>query len=288
MKMLEIDRRSGLSAIEFREEYLLPNKPVIFTDLTKDWEALEKWTLDFFKTQYGHLQCPVFSSNYSKPGKGYMTHDKLMRFDEYLTLTAAGNTDLRLFLYDIFKPAPELRADFRFPTVMGGFIKRFPLMFFGGKGSEVTMHYDIDCANVFLTQFVGNKRVILFSPEESKKLYHHPFTVKSLIDPKRPDMERFPALNHVTGYDTILRHGETIFMPSRYWHYMQYLDFSFGLALRSQNGIASSLQGGVNIASHYLIDKTMNVALGTKWHEWKEAKAFENARLYEGKRMMAV
>jgi hypothetical protein len=45
---------------------------------------------------------------------------------------------------------------------MGGFIKRFPLMFFGGKGAEVTMHYDIDCANVFLTQFVGNKRVDAF------------------------------------------------------------------------------------------------------------------------------
>jgi ribosomal protein L16 Arg81 hydroxylase len=282
MELREIDRRSGLSAREFQEEYLKKNKPVIFTDLTKDWEALDKWNLDYFINDYGHLECPIFSSNYSKPGKGYMTHDQMMRFDEFLTKTAKGNTDLRLFLYDIFKSAPELRDDFKFPTVMNGFIKSFPLMFFGGEGAEVTMHYDIDCANVFLTQFAGNKRVILFAPEESEKLYHHPFTVKSLVDPKKPDLHKFPALNSVVGYDTILKHGETIFMPSQYWHYMHYLDFSFGLALRSQNSVFSTLRGGANIAAHYLIDRSMNLLLGNSWHDWKEKKAYENARPYEG------
>lgn len=281
MLLQEIERRSGLTAREFQEEYLKKNKPVVFTDLTKDWAALNKWNIDFFKTNYGTLQVPVFSNNYSRPGKGYMSNDSEMPFREFLEITEKGNTDLRLFLFDIFKHAPELRNDFQFPTIMDGFLTRFPFMFFGGEGAEVTMHYDIDCANVFLTQFIGNKRVILFPPEESKKIYHHPFTVKSLIKPEKPDYEKFPALKKVKGYDTILKHGETIFMPSCYWHYMHYLDFSFGLALRSYNGVTARANGAINVAKHFLVDKGFNFIAPKKWHNWKERKAYEHAKMWE-------
>ena len=281
MTLLEVDRRTGLTKKEFQEEYLRPNKPVVFTDLTQDWTALNKWTAEFFKQEYGSLKVPVFSSNYSKPGKGYMSSDGELPFKEFIEITEKGHTDLRLFLYDIFDPAPELLSDFTFPTIMNGFIKRFPFMFFGGEGSEVTMHYDIDCANVFLSQFIGNKRIILFAPEQSRKIYHHPFTVKTLIDPKAPDYERFPALRNVEGYETILRHGETIFMPSRYWHYMHYLDFSFGLALRSHSSMGTRLRGGFNIASHFLFDKGFNLLAPKHWHHWKEKRAYQNAEPYE-------
>lgn len=282
MQLKQVDRRSGLTRKEFRDEYLRPNKPVVFTDMTKDWPALHKWTAEFFKEQYGDINVPVYSSNYSKPGKGYMTSDREMKFKEFLETTESGSTDLRLFLFDIFDPAPELRQDFQFPTIMRGFIKRFPFMFFGGAGSEVTMHYDIDCANVFLTQFVGNKHIILFPPEESDKIYHHPFTVKSLISPESPDYEKFPALRNVRGYETVLKHGETIFMPTRYWHYMHYLDFSFGLALRSYSTVGDRVRGGFNIAAHFMVDKVGNMLLPNKWHDWKEERAYENARPYEG------
>ena len=282
MQLKQVDRRSGLSKKEFLNEYLRPSLPVVLTDMTEDWPALNKWTFDFFKTQYGDIKVPVYSGNYSKPGPGYMASDKEMKFSEFLEATESGNSDLRLFLFDMFDPAPELRDDFQFPTVMRGFIKRFPFMFFGGAGSEVTMHYDIDCANVFLTQFVGHKHIILFPPEESDKIYHHPFTVKSLIQPESPDYEKFPALQNVNGYETILKHGETLFMPTRYWHYMHYLDFSFGLALRSQSSMETRMRGVFNIASHYLVDKVGNMLLPNKWHDWKEERAYKNAGPYEG------
>ncbi len=281
MVLKQVDRRAGLTKREFLNEYLRPNKPVVLTDLMQDWPALNKWTAEFFKEQYGDLKVPVFSSNYSKPGKGYMSSDKEMIFKDFIEATEKGNTDLRLFLFDMFKPAPELRQDFTFPTVMNGFIKRFPFMFFGGAGSEVTMHYDIDCANVFLTQFVGHKHVILFAPEQSAKIYHHPYTVKSLISPGAPDYEKFPALQHVEGYETILKHGETIFMPTRYWHYMHYLDFSFGLALRSHSSVGTRVRGVFNIASHFVIDKSFNILSPKRWHEWKEREAYERAKPFE-------
>ena len=282
MQMQRIDRRSHLTAEEFRREYLRKNKPVILTDVMQHWQAPQKWSLDFFKTNYGHLDVPVFSSNYSKPGKGYMAHDYEMRFDAFLDAISSGPSDLRLFLFDIFSSAPELREDFHFHTqLMDGWLTKFPFMFFGAPGSEVTLHYDIDCANVFLSQFHGTKRVILFAPGESEKIYHHPFTVKSLIDPKNPDLDRFPALKNVKGYDDILVHGETLFMPSRFWHYMRYEDFSFSLALRSQNSLFTAVRGGVNLATHFVVDKGLNTLMGKSWHDWKERQAYSRAKVYE-------
>ena len=53
IKIEEIDRRSGLTRRAFVDEYQRPNKPVIFTDLTKDWIAREKYTLDYFRSEHG-------------------------------------------------------------------------------------------------------------------------------------------------------------------------------------------------------------------------------------------
>jgi hypothetical protein len=281
MKLQQVDRRTGLTKREFIREYLRPGLPVVFTDMAQDWPAMQKWTAEFFKEKYGHLRVPVVTSNYSKPGPGYMSADREMLFRDFIETTEKGSTDLRLFLFDMFDPAPELREDFAFPKVMRGFIKRFPFMFFGGEGAEVTMHYDVDCANVFLTQFVGHKHVILFPPSESAKIYHHPFTVKSLIAPESPDYDKFPALRNVKGYETTLQHGETLFMPSRYWHYMHYMDFSFGLALRSFSGADARVRGAFNIASHYMIDKVGNIVWPNRWHQFKEDRAYRNAKPFE-------
>lgn len=280
MNLLPIERVSNISPDEFKEEFQRKNKPCVFTDFTKNWEALEKWNYQFFYDKYGHIEVPVFSSNYSKPGKSYMTNDTVMPFAEFLEKIKSGPTDYRLFLFDLFEHAPELKNDFFFPDYQYFWIK-VPFMFFGGESAEVTMHYDIDCANVFLTQFIGNKKVILFPPEESEKIYHHPFTVKSLIDPKNPDYNKFPALKNVTGYETVLQHGETLFMPSCYWHYMYYMDFSFGLALRSQNSPLTAAKGSFNLATHFVVDKGLNRLMGQTWHAWKERKAYENAKPFE-------
>ena len=199
-----IERRSGLDSETFAAEFLEPMMPVVFTDLMANWPAREKWTIDYFKTKYGHLRVPVVSNNYSKPGKGYMSPDRVISFQEYLEILESGPTDLRIFLWNIFREAPELREDFRIPTIMDGFVNELPFMFFGGQGSKVAMHYDIDMSNVFLNQIHGRKRVILFAPDQSRKLYQHPFTVASYVDINRPDLHRFPALAFAKGYEVML------------------------------------------------------------------------------------
>lgn len=269
MKLQPVDRRSGLTRVTFAKEYLEPRIPVVLTDLMKDWPALQKWSIGHLKQAYGDIRVPVFSENYSKPGKGYMSPDKELSFRDYLEMLEAGPCSYRLFLFNIFRHAPAMCDDFSLPTIMDGFYREFPFMFFGGEGSKVALHYDIDLSHVFLNQFHGRKRVVLFPPEESVHLYHHPFTVASYVDLNNPDYDTYPALQLVKGYEVTLQPGETLFMPSGFWHYIEYTDGGYSMSLRANESYVRRAKGLVNIAQHYMVDKGMNRLLGSNWREVK-------------------
>ena len=272
-----IEKKSGLTRKIFAEQYLEPLQPVVITDLMNDWEAKNNWTIDKLKKKYGQLEVPVVTPNYSKPGKGYMAADMSMSFGEYLTIMERGQMPYRIFLWNIFKHAPEMVNDFELPTIMDGFFKDFPFMFFGGKGSVTPMHYDIDMSHVFLNQLHGRKRVVLFSPEQSKNLYHHPYTVASYVDINQPDYKKFPALANVSGYEVTLNPGETIFIPSGFWHYIEYTDGGYSIALRANDSYVRRAKGAFSIARHYVVDKSMNRLLGEKWRGIKEVIAKRRA-----------
>lgn len=276
MKLTPIEKRSGLTRKEFIEEYLKPKRPVVFTDLVKDWPAVQKWTFDWLRETHGSIEVPLYDKHIHDPDK-YFKPAKVMSFGEYLTLIEQGPVDLRMFLFDIFKKAPELANDIRFPTIMDGFLKGYKYVFFGGEGSITGLHYDMDCSNVFLTQFQTRKEVILYAPDQAARLYQLPFTVMSKVDPINPDYEKYPAMKGLQGYHTILNHGETIFIPSLWWHYIRYIDGGFSLALRANDSPLTFMRGAFNLVRHTFVDHGMTWALGKKWHNWKHQKAAENA-----------
>lgn len=277
LELQPIERRTGLDPQIFAAEFLEPMVPVVLTDLMAAWPARGKWTIDYFKTKYGHLRVPVVSNNYSKPGKGYMSPDRIISFKEYLEILESGPTDLRIFLWNIFREAPELREDFHIPIIMAGFVNKLPFMFFGGQGSKVALHYDIDMSHVFLNQIHGRKRVILFAPDQSRLLYRHPFTVASYVDVNRPDLNRYPALALAKGYEVMLEPGETVYIPSGYWHYIEYADGGYSISLRSFGSIPARMRGLANIATHYFVDKGMNRLIGPSWRKMKERMAERRA-----------
>ncbi|MCC6463192.1 MAG: cupin-like domain-containing protein [Saprospiraceae bacterium] len=277
MELIPVDRRTGLSPETFATEYLHPLKPVVLTDVMANWPACHRWTIDHFKEHYGHLRVPVVSNNYSKPGKGYMTPDRIITFREFLEILEAGPSDLRIFLWNIFRAAPELRHDFQMPYIMDGFVDELPFMFFGGQGSHVALHYDIDMSHVFLNQIHGRKRVVLFARDQSRNLYQHPFTVASYVDLNNPDYEKYPALAKAKGYEVMLQPGETLFMPSGHWHYIEYTDGGYSISLRSFDSIPARVRGLANIARHYVVDKGMNRLMGPSWRRMKERMAAKRA-----------
>lgn len=277
MKLLQIERRTGLTREEFIENYLKPKRPVVFTDLSKDWPATQKWTFDYLRSTYGQLDVPVIGPDYHKPGPNYMKSGLTMKFGDYLTKIQQGPTQERIFLWNVFDHARELTSDVENPTICDGWVDKFPFMFFGGAGAVTNLHYDIDCSNVFHTHFWTRKHIILFDQEQNRYLYQHPYTVQSHVDPLNPNYEKHPALRKAVGHETILTHGETLFIPSLWWHHIMYLEGGYSLSLRSRDGLLTQAKGLWNIARHFTIDKGMNAVMGAKWKDWKEEQAQKRA-----------
>lgn len=279
MKLNPIERVSGMTPERFKEEYLKPRRPVVFTDLIDSWPAKNKWTWDYLIENFGEVIVPVADASFSKAGKNYLSPCTKMKFGEYLNLIREKPVDLRIFLFNILKNIPELAEDIRPFTIMDGFLDDYPFMFFGGQGSYTKIHYDIDCSNVFLTQFLTRKRVLLFPPDQSKYLHHLPFTVACEIDMIDPNEDKYPSLKYLEGQETILTHGETLFIPSQFWHHIEYTDAGFSLALRANNSIALRAKGAYNIARSFVVDRGMNKILGSKWANIKVAIAKANAEV---------
>lgn len=191
------------------------------------------------------------------------------------------NTNYRMFLFNLFKFNPKLRDEFPCPEIFKGILDRTSFMFFGGKQTTVRIHYDIDMSHVLHTHFGGRKRVVLIPKSYSKLLYCLPFNTYSLIDLDKPDYLKYPALKYVKGYDLVLEPGDTLFMPSGYWHYMTYLDSSFSVSYRKMApSIKLIAEGVLNLTILMPIDKLLNKLLDHKWLEIKMSIAEKRANRF--------
>lgn len=267
-----------ITAEQFRKKYMLPNKPVVIRGLLKGEPAYTKWTMDYFRKELGDLEVGIFDDIPEKVDRSYKAPDEYLRFEDYLNLIEREPTNKRIFLFNIFKHKPELRNDFKFPDINRGWVKQLPFTFFGGAHSIVRIHQDMDMSNVFLTQFHGKKRVVLFPPDQSELLYRFPFGVHSQVDVDHPDYEKFPALNYVKGQSTIMEMGDTLFIPSAWWHHIEYLEGGFAMSLRSLSPRWSTRFLGlwkVGVATH--IDDLFRKLFGKKWFHWKNKTAFKRA-----------
>lgn len=274
-----IERASNLSKHDFQQQFSLPLEPVILEDFTKNWNAIKKWDYQYLKDKGGNVEVPLFAEAFADKGNSYMKAQNNMKFADYLDLLQVSETRLRMFLFNIKKKMPALCEDFDYPDITDRFVKGFPFLFFGQAGSHVDVHYDADLSHVFITQFLGKKRIILFAPEYSNHLYRHPFTVSCNIDLSQPDLEKYPLLKNAKGYECILNPGETLFMPSGYWHYIDYIDTGFSLSLRAQpEQLLLRLKGYKNIFNLMIIDNMLNKILKpARWYSYKEQLAVRRA-----------
>ncbi len=287
MNLRPVDKVSSIEPAIFREKYYNTMKPVVITELAKQWPAYHKWNWDYFKEVTGNTKVGVYDNVKSDAYTPINKADGYMKFGEYLDMIKQGPVELRIFLFNIFQHAPELVKDFSWPDdLMHGFVKRFPMLFTGGQGSITHMHFDIDLSHILHTQFAGKKRVLLFPYEEQHKLYRKPYEVLSFAnfanyaDPGKSQLDtvQFPAVEQAEGYEIILEHGDTLFMPAGYWHHMEYIESGFAMSLRAlQNTFSGKLKGAWNLFAMRNIDTLMKKSFPEWWYKNKKEKAFEAA-----------
>ena len=275
IKIKPLKRVSNISKEEFVEQYYKPQRPVLIENLAKDWGAYEKWNLNYFQEHAGDQVVSLYNSEPTKGKQNSAVPVMDMKLYDYLELIKSKPTDLRIFFFNLLDNLPELLNDIKYPDIGMKFFKRLPVMFFGGKGSRVLTHYDMDLSNLLHFHFHGHKSVLLFPPKQLKYLYKVPFAIHNLesINMDNPDYSSYPALQYLEGEYIEMKHGDALFMPSGYWHYIKYLDGGFSITLRSlpRNPIRFfKMLGNVFIMRRF--ENIMRKIWGQKWVDYKEER----------------
>ena len=294
MQLTAVEKIESIRPQDFQHNYYNQMKPVVLTGLARNWPAYHKWNWDYLKDVVGNVEVGVYNNIKSDAYTPVNKADDYMKFGEYLDRIKKGPVELRIFLFNIFQHAPQLVNDFTWPEhLMKGFVKRYPMLFTGGSGSITHMHFDIDLSHIVHTQFIGRKRVLLFPHQEQYKIYRKPWEVMSFVNfekyfdsnNNKLDLEKYPAVHHAKGYEVVLEHGDTLFMPAGYWHHMEYLDSGFAMSLRAlQSSVGGKLKGAWNLFGMRSIDTMMKKTAPEWWYNYKKDKTFEAA----GKHLTAI
>jgi Cupin-like domain len=255
LKIVSIERRAAktLNYEAFVREYVNTNRPVIIEDAVPQWKALETWTPEYFRRRFGAETVNV-------------TYGTSMNFAELIEAILASNAEKPgpyLHKVIIHKDMPALLPDLT-PENEYGFPGRYcsPLMpkhwqrpdgylklLMGGVGGKFPlMHYDTDNANAFITEIYGDKEFVLFSPEDTPKVYPTPGSEHTcqIDDLDHPDLKRFPLFAQALQYRGIIGPGEMIFVPSHWWHSARVVTTSISVCTNMIG--ASSWQGFVDEA----------------------------------------
>jgi len=276
LNLQDIPRVETITKQEFMKHYFKPQKPVVIERFIEDWPAYSKWNLDYMKTVAGDKIVPLYDDRPVDYKDGFNEPHAKMKMSDYVDLLKREPTKYRIFLWNILKEVPQLQNDFTYPDFGLKLMKGLPMLFFGGTDSYTFMHYDIDLANIFHFHFEGKKQIILFDQKQNKHLYKipHSLITREDIDFSNPDFDKWPALKNAQGYITNLKHGEVLYMPEGYWHYMKYITPGFSMSLRAIARNPKNLGKAIyNVFVMRNFDNVMRRMKGQKWIDWKNGQA---------------
>jgi hypothetical protein len=277
----EIQRIKTIDAEGFRRKYLIPQRPVILEEQISDWPAFAKWNLNYMRNVAGEKVVPLYDDRPVDYKDGFNEPHATMKMSEYVDLLREEPTKFRIFLWNVLKEVPQLQADFSYPDLGVRFLKGLPMLFFGGTNSYTFMHYDIDLANIFHFHFEGDKECILFPQSEGKFMYKipHSLITHESIDFANPDYNKWPGLKYAKGLKGSLKHGEMLYIPEGYWHFMQYHTPGFSMSLRSLARKPQHFMKAIyNIVVMRHFDNLMRRIKGQAWIDAKNQKAIERTQ----------
>lgn len=110
---------------------------------------------------------------------------------------------------------PEIADDFIIPEYMSELDIFSTILRISTNNLQVWTHFDL--YDNILHQIVGSRRITLFEPRHSEFLYMK--GDKSLVDNVETiDFLKYPLLDKAKMYTTNLKPGDSIYIPSCWWH----------------------------------------------------------------------
>jgi ribosomal protein L16 Arg81 hydroxylase len=232
-------------------------QPVILCGAIDHWRAVREWSPELLKQRYGDTPVrvdhydPNLNSTFLDQHIDYV--HKHIPLREYLDSLDLGQRYAMRENEDLLAKHPELVEEMdQFRPFGRGEHGEEPYiaLWFGPAGDFTGLHIDIGESQLF--QLYGRKRFIIFAPDQTPFLYEEgneklqQLEASSRIDPEdldvfqnyirwsavnplRPDYERYP-LSAQAGYlDGWVEPGEVVYVPSGWWHAVQYLTVSISV-----------------------------------------------------------
>ncbi|KFP62637.1 Lysine-specific demethylase 8, partial [Cariama cristata] len=217
----------------FRNNYLIPQKPVVLEGIMDHWPCMKKWSVDYFCQVAGCRTVPV------ELGTRYTDEEwsqKLMTVSDFINQYIVNKNSVGyLAQHQLFDQIPELKEDISIPDYCclgeGEEDDITINAWFGPEGTISPLHQDPQ--QNFLAQVFGRKYICLYSPQESENLYPHESQIlhnTSQVDVENPDLIKFPNFRKAAFQSCILMPGQVLFIPVKYWHYVRSLDISFSVS----------------------------------------------------------
>ncbi|KAM9986795.1 hypothetical protein ACTFIY_011235 [Dictyostelium cf. discoideum] len=237
-KIIEIGRNNNKNIEkELFYKYLNENEPIIFTKFSEDWEALSKWNdPNYLINIIGNDH--IIDVNKCSFG-GYYKDIIKMKFSEFISKSINNqfnNFDLNgnkikkvnkpyLRNFEMFEDFPIFNKDINCDIIFDKdkhnlIVKR---TFIGSVGSATSFH--IDTGDNLVTVIKGCKFIVMISPNDSKFLdFQKSREIEISFNKNDNDgipLEYHPAFSNCKYiYKTLLRKGESLFIPNNWIHYV--------------------------------------------------------------------
>jgi hypothetical protein len=231
-----VERRSGVSRDELLERYARGSRPVVLTDVARDWPAMQRWSPADLRARFGHLDVDVQVGRdrdalFEQRKTALRQRMKVAAFVDLVTRGGATN-DHYLTANDEMLRRPEfmpLLQDIGTmpPLCDPALLHTAASFWFGPAGTRTPLHHDT--LMLFHTQVVGRKRWRFVSPLQTPLLYNR-MGVYSPIDLDAPDFQRYPRLREAVVLETVLEPGDTLFLPLGWWHQVTALEMSMSFS----------------------------------------------------------
>lgn len=214
-----VERVAGIGVAEFVARYRRPRRPVVLTDALRDWPALQRFTPDFFRSEFADAPVRIRGRNY--------------RLGEVIAMQQASDaehpapypctlSDCAGLIDDVTPrfacSLPDRHASALLPKHVFDLVNHIEI-FFGGPGGEFPyLHYDMLRMHAWIAQVHGDKVFTLYERDQEAQLYVNPqMPWVSTVDDLH-DAERFPLLHATRRHDVVVRAGEALFIPCGTWH----------------------------------------------------------------------
>jgi hypothetical protein len=251
-RAVPVARKCALSAGEFAEAHLAGcGQPVVIGDAQASWPARGKWTFEFFQRCYGGDSVIANLPMFLEPDLGIEPVQARMRLADYIDyvrapeqapraeytvgdLATLRRNRLPLYapIYRVLSLHPELEEDvggstlycmddlfLRLPVAVRRYLDRVgsPIhyLFFAPRESVSFLHTDYWSSHAYLAQLSGRKLCVMFSPRDDDNVYQGAIRNPLVVDP-----DRFPRFAAATPHVALLEAGDTLVIPSGWWHFV--------------------------------------------------------------------